>query len=210
MVNRVHVIDTDVRRRARVSRELNAFSIHTEIYEDIREFLEVAPNSGVILAANSAEAGVLRLCEIIEEHGLYLPIVGFAEEPSTEEVVEAMISGAAGFLRWPFGNSELVATLNRISQDREQRLRRERMITQAKARVAALSPRERDVLTALIAGLSNKQIAQVLGISPRTVEIHRSNMMTKLQAQSVADAVKTGLYAGLDEDLKSHHLNEAA
>ena len=210
MVNRVHVIDMDVRRRARVSRELNGFSLHTEIYEDVREFLDVAPSTGLILAANNPNAGEHNLPEIIKELGIHLPIVGYAEEPSTEEVVEAMIAGAAGFLQWPFGNRELVAMLNRISNEGEQRLRRERILAQAKARVATLSRREREVLTALIAGQSNKQIAQMLNISPRTVEIHRSNMMTKLRARSVADAVKTGLYAGLDEDSSAQHLNEAA
>jgi two-component system, LuxR family, response regulator FixJ len=210
MVNRVHVIDMDVRRRARVSRELNAFSVHTEIYEDLREFLDVAPKSGLVLMANNPDVGEHHLAQIIKGLGIHLPIVGYAQDPSTEEVVEAMIAGAAGYLRWPFGNRELVTMLNRISEEGEQRLRRERMLAYAKARVDALSPREREVLTGLIAGKSNKQIAQMLDISPRTVEIHRANMMTKLRARSVAEAVKAGLYAGLDDDSKALHLNEAA
>lgn len=210
MVNCIHIIDMDVRRRARVSRELSAFSVHTEIYEDVREFLNVAPGTGLILAGYNLDAGEQHLAKIIKELGIHLPIVAYAEDPSTEDVVEAMIAGAASFLRWPFGNRELVAMLDRVSEEGGQRLRRERTLSQAKARVAILSPREREVLTALIAGKSNKQIAQMLDISPRTVEIHRANMMTKLRARTVADAVRIGLYAGLDEELDALHLNEAA
>jgi RNA polymerase sigma factor (sigma-70 family) len=210
MVNRVHVIDMDVRRRARVSREFNAFSVHTEIYEDVREFLDVAPKSGLVLVAGNPDVGKHHVAQIIKELCIHLPIVGYAENPSTEDVVEAMIAGAAGYLRWPFGNRELVAMLNRISEEGEQRLRRERMLAHAKARVDTLSPREREVLTALIAGKSNKQIAQMLDISPRTVEIHRANMMTKLRTRSVAEAVKTGLYAGLDAESYALQLHEAA
>lgn len=210
MVNRVHVIDPDVRRRASVSHELNSFSFHAEIYEDIYEFLDVAPKAGLVLAANGSEPHGQQLAKFIKMPGIYLPIIGYAEEPSTEEVVEAMMAGAAGFLQWPFGKRELINALSRLSEESEQRLRRERLLSQARAKVDTLSPREREVLAALIGGLSNKQIGKMLEISPRTVEIHRSNMMTKLRARSIADAVKTGLYAGLDEDLNNLHYDEAA
>ena len=210
MADRVHVIDPDVGRRARVSRELRAHSLHTEIYENLHEFLDVAPAEGLVLAAADCTTQGQHLGEIIKTSGIDLPIVGYAENPAVEDVVEAMTAGAAGFLRWPFGDRELVHTLNRISEEGGQRLRRERALSQARARVGALSPRERQVLTLLIAGLSNKRIGQTLEISPRTVEIHRSNMMTKLRARSVADAVKLGLYAGLDEGLAELHLDAAA
>ena len=210
MVNRVHVIDTDVRRRARVSRELNGLHIHTEIYEDIREFLSVAPTTGLILAADDHRSEEPYLADIMKELGCYLPIVGYAETPSTQDVVDAVLAGAAGFLQWPFEEGVLAALLNRFSEEGEQRLRRERMFSRAKERVARLSRRETEVLVALIGGQSNKEIGLKLGISPRTVEIHRSNMMSKLRARSVADAVKIGLYAGLDEELDSLPLHEAA
>lgn len=208
MVNRVHVIDPDVRRRARVSRELNTYSVHAEIYEDIQEFLQIAPTEGLVLAADGS-AGQ-RIGDILRTSSIHLPIVGYAEDPSTGEVVEAMLAGAAGFLRWPFDDREFIDTLNRISDEGELRVRRERMLFEAKAQVESLSRRERQVLTALIGGLSNKQIGQALEISPRTVEIHRSHMMTKLKAQSVADAVRMALYAGLDDDWGDRHLARAA
>ena len=210
MVNRAHVIDPDVGRRARISRELSTFSLHTEIYEDIDEFLDVRPTRGFVLAADEGDARGQHFGELLKTPGIYLPIVCYGEEPSTEKVVEAMMAGAAGFLRWPFGEREFVKTLNRISEQGEQRLRRERTFSRAKVRVDSLSSREKQVLTGLIGGMSNKQIAQMLEISPRTVEIHRSNMMSKLRARSVADAVKTGLFAGLDHDLYEPQFTEAA
>ena len=121
-----------------------------------------------------------------------------------------MLAGATGFLRWPFDDREFIDTLNRMSNEGELRVRRERMLFEAKTQVESLSRRERQVLTALIGGLSNKQIGEALEISPRTVEIHRSHMMTKLKARSVADAVRMALYAGLDEDWSDRHLDQAA
>jgi two-component system response regulator FixJ len=70
----------------------------------------------------------------------------------------------------------------------------------ARARTAVLSPREKEVLSQLVEGKSNKGIALALDISPRTVEIHRANMMRKLNAQSIADAVRLALYAGPEDD----------
>ena len=208
MVNRVHVIDPDVRRRARVSRELNTYSLHVEIYEDIQEFLQIAPAEGLVLAADGSEGQ--RIGEILRTSSIHLPVVGYAEDPSTGEVVEAMLAGATGFLRWPFDDREFIDTLNRMSNEGELRVRRELFLFEAKTQVESLSRRERQVLTALIGGLSNKQIGEALEISPRTVEIHRSHMMTKLKARSVADAVRMALYAGLDEDWSDRHLDQAA
>jgi FixJ family two-component response regulator len=208
MVNRVHVIDPDVRRRAQVSRELNACSIHSEIYEDISEFLQVAPSMGLVLAVDDAAPKGQKLAELLKSPALRLPVVGYCEAPSTEQVVDAMLAGASGFLEWPFGGSELVDTLTRISEQGERRFQQEQRVSRAVARVNILSPREREVLTGIIAGMSNKEIGVELGISPRTVEIHRSNMMLKLRARSVADAVKLGILAGLDdfEIVTLHHV----
>jgi two-component system response regulator FixJ len=128
-----------------------------------------------------------------------LPVGAYAEEPSSSDVVEAMLAGALGYLKWPFDERELNVTLKRVSNEAARTLNRRRAVCDATSRVNALSRREKQVLTGLIGGLSNRAIAQTLAISPRTVEIHRSNMMNKLRARSVADAVRVGLYAGLDE-----------
>jgi len=105
-----------------------------------------------------------------------------------------------GRTEWPFDRRELDVALRRAAEEGQRKLKRERLLSQAKSQINALSRREKQVLTCLIGGLSNNKIGEALEISPRTVEIHRSKMMLKLGAQSVADAVRKGLYAGLDED----------
>lgn len=198
MVNRVHIIDPNVRQRASLSHELQSNALHAEIYEDVHELLAITPTEGLILVAEDADAGG-RVSEIVKMSGIELPVIGYAEEPSTEQVVEAMLAGAAGYLKWPCANRELLIALNRLSNDGGHRLRRERMLARARTKVEALTRREKQVLISLVAGKSNKEIADFLQISPRTVEIHRSNMMLRIGARSSAEAVKIGLYAGLDD-----------
>lgn len=198
MVNRAHVIDPDVRRRARISRELHAHPLHVEIYEDIGEFVDVAPQEGLIFLADVPVSNGHRIGQIAQHSILRLPVVAYAESPSPKAVVEAMLAGAFGYLEWPFDRGELDVTLKRIADEGTQKLKRERVVSEATAQVQLLSRREKEVLAWLVNGLSNKDIGQTLAISPRTVEIHRSHMMMKLGARSVADAVRIGLYAGLD------------
>lgn len=89
-------------------------------------------------------------------------------------------------------------------------LRRVQIASRAESLVETLTTRERQVLLGLVDGLSNKGIARALNISPRTVEIHRGHLMRKIGAKSVADAVRIGLYAGLDEGLAVEHLSQVA
>lgn len=199
MVNRVHVIDPDVRRRARISRELHAQPLHVEIYEDIGEFVDVAPQEGLIFLADVSVSNGHRISQIAQHSVLRLPVVAYAESPSPKVVVEAMLAGAFGYLEWPFDRGELDVTLKRVADEGERKLKRDRVVSQAIAQVQLLSRREKEVLICMVSGQSNKDIGQTLAISPRTVEIHRSHMMMKLRARSVADAVRIGLYARIDE-----------
>ena len=117
--------------------------------------------------------------------------------------VEAMKFGALDFLEEPFDDELLLASvrsaLNKLNQDQ----RREAERNEIEGRLAALSNRERDVLEGLVSGQANKQIAYDLGISPRTIEIYRANLMTKMQAASLSDLVRMSLIARiLDPDSK--------
>lgn len=196
VIEPVHIIDPDSARRARISREMAARNLHAEIYEDVDEFRKADPRSGVVLAFDElSRSGIGKIADAAA--GI-LPLVVYANQPSPEQIVEAMLAGALDYLEWPFNPLLLDSAFRRLVVEGEQRMRRARLRSEAEARVALLSRRERQVLQQLLLGRSSKQIAQALGLSPRTVELHRGNMMKKLDATSPADAVRIALSAELD------------
>ena len=191
------MIDPDYRRRARVARELSAIGRYAEIYEDLGEFCQSSPSSGFIFASDDGESADLpEIAQAVRKKGAAIPIVLYACQPTTEQVVRAMQSGALDYLQWPFDPHLLNTAIRRLSTEWEARTQQERLRALARAQLDQLTRREREVLSHLVDGCSNRQIAEALGISPRTVEIHRGNMMRKLRARSVSDAVRTALYAG--------------
>ena len=120
---------------------------------------------------------------------LGIPVIVITGHGDVPLAVEAMKFGALDFLEKPFDDEVLLASvrsaLNKLNQDQ----RREAERNEIEGRLAALSNRERDVLEGLVSGQANKQIAYDLGISPRTIEIYRANLMTKMQAASLSDLV---------------------
>ena len=183
----VHVVDPDGARRAKIARELYARSIHAEIYESVDELVSRAPTHGTLFIADQEPADAEESLETIRAQNGYLPVAFYSENPSPQRIVRAMLSGA------------LDRSVTRLRRHGEQFARVERRKAEARQLVASLTPRERDVLEGLLEGESNKGIAKKLELSPRTVEIHRSNMMSRLNAQSTSDAVRIGIYAGLGD-----------
>lgn len=198
MVNRVHVIDGHVRRRARVARELSACGIHTEIYEDLKEFEHLAPRSGTLFGADDQDVDSGQLVSLLKGSAGSLPVVLYAEQTSAPRVVKAVLEGALDYLQWPFDPTILEDTFKRLATEGERRAQQEQLRAAAKARIDTLTPRETEVLVLLVQGMSNKDMAEELGISPRTIEIHRGHMMDKLRARSASDAVRIALYADLE------------
>ena len=111
--------------------------------------------------------------------------------------VEAMKIGALDFLEKPFNDEVMLASVQLALDRQEQETGRQAERAEIESRLAALSNRERDMLEGLVAGRANKQIAFDLGISPRTVEIYRANLMTKMQAASLSNLVRMALVAGI-------------
>lgn len=197
-MSHIHIVDPDIRRRAAVSRIIIELGTHAEIYEDHREFNERRPDHGLVLVAHSESAFLL---ESLKGGDIELPVVVYAGQPATNEVVEAVQAGALDFFEWPVGIDQLNRILERARESGNDMLALLRRRAAAGRLVGRLSSREREVLIGVTAGGSNKSVAAELGISPRTVEIHRGNMMRKLEAASTSDAVRIALYAGLDSEI---------
>jgi two-component system, LuxR family, response regulator FixJ len=196
------LIDPDMRRRAAVTHCLAAAAIHVEPFEDLAELSRAWPREGIILASDEGDL-VRTLLTAMAEHGNWLPLVAFAPLPSTPRVVQAVIAGAIDYLEWPFDVVTIQAAIElaRSSADGIGNARlREAM---ARSRIQKLTRREREVLAGVADGLSNRLIGERLAISPRTVEIHRANMMTKLGARHAAEAVRLKLEAKLEPKLRA-------
>jgi two-component system response regulator FixJ len=139
----------------------------------------------------------IELLRRLRELKLGIPVVVITGHGDVPLAVEAMKIGAVDFLEKPFDDEVLLASvrsaLNRLEQDQTRQAER----GDVEGRLATLSKRERDVLEGLVAGHANKQIAYDLGISPRTIEIYRANLMTKMQAGSLSELVRMALIAGM-------------
>jgi two-component system response regulator FixJ len=123
-----------------------------------------------------------------------LPVIVITGHGDIPLAVEAMKSGAIDFIEKPFAEEAILRAV-RVARDRAKLRRRSDEEMQIAARLASLSERERQVLDGLVAGNPNKTIAHELGISPRTVEVYRANLMTKMQAKSLSELIRMTLSA---------------
>jgi FixJ family two-component response regulator len=139
-----------------------------------------------------------KLFELLAERGLWLAVIVCDEEPQPERIVAALKGGALDYLQLPLDQGRLARSLRSVVEEADAQSRARQRLTEARRKVVSLSKREREVLELLAIGSSNKLIARELSISPRTVEIHRSNMMTKLRAEHSSEAVRIWLEAELE------------
>jgi FixJ family two-component response regulator len=196
----IHVIDMDFRRRAQISNALTSRHFHTEIYEDPAEFIGNLPKQGSILINDDPERSDLdTFFGMVQDKGRFYPISVYSHAPAPPRIVRAIRNGAIDYLQWPFEPALLDLTLRRLVDQGDRQLKIEQEKGRAKAMVAQLTRRETDVLVSLLSGNSNKEVAEELAISPRTVEIYRKNMMSKLSARSASEAARIAIYAGLWE-----------
>ncbi|PKB14444.1 LuxR family two component transcriptional regulator [Novosphingobium kunmingense] len=190
------LIDGDSRRRAAVSHLLAGSDLHVEPFEDSSELASRWPSDGVILAHD--DTGIVRdLIDAMSRSMKWMPLVAFAQQPGTAQVVRAVMDGASNYLAWPFTVEEVrrAAAAARESHQAMGSLRLREAA--ARSRIQRLTPREREVLAGVAAGLSNRLIGERLSISPRTVEIHRANMLNKIGASHSNEAIRIAIEAAL-------------
>lgn len=199
----VHVVDGDCRSRAEHARVALVLGHHVEVYAGLDELLDRQPASGVVLVRqNGVGCDVAALVRRLGEESIWLPVIVAATDPGAAQVVAAIKSGALDFLPLPIVPSHLARSLSRVMDEAAVHGRARQLLVDARRRVATLSRREREVLEWLSLGCSNKVIARELGISPRTVEIHRANMMAKLGARHAAEAIRVWLQADLESTIR--------
>lgn len=193
---KLHIVGGDSRLRAEQSRLAFSMGHHAEVYSDLAELLASRPQAGVIVACESVlTCGVDRLLERLSEAGIWLPVIAASHDPDVDEVVQAIRAGALDYLRLPLTKEEFTRMASHVMADAGRHSDARRRLVEARQRIGTLSKREREVLDWLSEGSSNKAIARELEISPRTVEIHRANMMDKLGANHAAEAVRLRLEA---------------
>lgn len=195
-ISNIILIDADMRRRAAISHALSSSGIHVEPFENIAELSGSWPRSGVVLIHDLAGA-IDDLIENMARHGEWFPIIAFSEEPSAQRIVQAVLDGAIDYISWPIAPDELSSTLARAVERAESVGNAKLREVMARARVDRLTRREREVLGGVASGLSNRLIGEKLSISPRTVEIHRANMLHKLGASHTSDAIRIAIEASL-------------
>ena len=194
----VHLVDDDASVRRSVGFMLKTSGYQVEAYESGVDLLKNGSRLGqgcILLDIRMPGMDGLEVQQALQEKGVGLPVIIMTGHGDVGLAVKAMKAGAVDFIEKPFEKEALLSSLDegfrRLSRKEATHDRR----MDAEVRLQALTPRERDVLDGLAEGLPNKTIAFDLGISPRTVEIHRANLMSKLQVRSLSEALRVAFAA---------------
>ncbi len=190
------LVDGDVRRRAAISHCLAGSSIHVEPFEDASELISRWPKNGLLLVHDDGRA-IGALLAQMGRIGQWLPVIGYAQDPATRQIVSAVLEGAIDYIAWPFTGEEIVKVVETAEAKAEVFGSTKLREALARSRVDRLTKREREVLAGVAGGLSNRMIGEKLSISPRTVEIHRANMLTKMGANHTSEAIRIAIEASL-------------
>jgi two-component system response regulator FixJ len=202
----IYVIDDDdaVRRSLGFLLEGAGFSART--YAAPAEILAEAGAQDGAFAAGCLVTDIrmpgmngLELVRHLRAAGVELPVIVITGHGDLPLAIEAMRAGVIDFLEKPFDDEALLTAVRRALDGQAQTHRRDGERRRYEALIAELSPREREVLTGIVAGKLNKVIAHDLGISPRTAEVYRAHLMTKTGARTLSDLVRIGLLGGLHD-----------
>jgi two-component system, LuxR family, response regulator FixJ len=200
---KVYVIDDDPAMRDSLNFLLGSAGFEVTLFDSAMAFLDVVPalDFGCVIS-DVRMPGVdgLDLLRRLQTDLKKLPVVIMTGHGDVSLAVEAMKLGAVDFLEKPFEDDRLVGMILASLRRDEDSAKIEAVTIDLVARIASLSPRERQVLDGLIAGRPNKLIARDFDISPRTIEVYRANVMTKMQAGSVSELVRLAIRAGLLKD----------
>lgn len=202
----IHLVDDEesIRKSAGFMLKTSGYAVQT--YASGIAFLKAikaAEPGCILLDVRMPGIDGLEVQQVLANRGITMPVIVLTGHGDVGIAVRAMKAGAADFLEKPFEKAALLASIvaafSRLDNSDARSLRE----AEAKVRVAVLTPRERDVLIGLANGFPNKTIAYDLDISARTVEVHRANLMTKLEVHSLSEALRIAFAAGLDDSPES-------
>ncbi len=200
---KVYVIDDDEAMRDSLDFLLGSADFHVTLFESAHHFLDTLSSIDFGCVVSDVRMpgidGIELLKRLKASHSAF-PVVIMTGHGDVPLAVEAMKLGAVDFLEKPFEDDRLIGMIDTALRRAESGARSEAVTLDIAARIANLSPRERQVMDGLIAGLSNKLIAREYDISPRTIEVYRANVMTKMQAGSLSELVRLAMRAGALKD----------
>jgi two-component system response regulator FixJ len=201
----VHVVDDDEAMRQSMAFLLRTANIQVQTYEAAADFLNALPQAKagcVVTDVRMPGMSGIELLHRLRKLKVSMPVIVITGHGDVPLAVEAMKGGAMDFIEKPFDDEVLLGAVRAAIGAHATDSERQALKAAITGRLASLSKREREVLEGLVAGHSNKTIAHDLGISPRTVEIYRANVMTKMQAGSLSDLVRMAIVGGiLDQSL---------
>ncbi|QHO75599.1 DNA-binding response regulator [Bradyrhizobium sp. CCBAU 051011] len=200
---KVYVIDDDEAMRDSLQFLLDSADFEVSLFDSAQTFLDrLSTIEFGCVVSDIRMPGVdgIELLRRIKASRATLPVIIMTGHGDIPLAVEAMKLGAVDFLEKPFEDERLVAWIDAALRQAEAGAHDEAMTQNVAARIASLSPRERQVMEGLVAGLSNKMIARDYNISPRTIEVYRANVMTKMQASSLSELVRLAIRAGALKD----------
>ncbi len=200
---KVYVIDDDEAMRDSLEFLLAAADFRVSLFESAQNFLDALSTLDfgcVVSDVRMPGIDGIELLKRLKAGGSLFPVVIMTGHGDVPLAVEAMKLGAMDFLEKPFEDDRLIGMIEAALKRAEPGVKNEAATLEIQSRIASLSPRERQVMDGLIAGLSNKLIAREYDISPRTIEVYRANVMTKMQAASLSELVRLAMRGGALKD----------
>lgn len=196
----VYIVDDDEAVRESLQALVETEGYAVQAFDSARGFLDgfTPPTVGcLVVDVRMPDMGGLELQAELVARDTGLPVIVVTGHGDVPLAVQAMKAGAVDFIEKPYNDQQLLDTIARALDMARNRQSQTSFAQEARERVASLTPREAQVLAHLVAGRANKVIAYELGISPRTIEIHRAHVMEKMQARSLSDLVRMALEAGV-------------
>jgi RNA polymerase sigma factor (sigma-70 family) len=193
VVPTVFVVDDDTSVRTALKRLIQSVGLKVETFDSAQAFLKCGPHDGpacLVLDVRMPEMSGIELQEQLTNTGLGMPIIFITGHGNIPMSVNAMKAGAVDFIEKPFEDQKLIDAINTAIKKNKKFRTEQAEIKDLQQRVDSLTPREHEVFILVVSGMLNKQIAFDLGMSEKTVKVHRARVMDKMKAKSLADLVR--------------------